>query len=305
VTNTHFEGLAERNPLAQRGYSRDHRPDCKQVCISLVETREGMPVSYEVFADNRTDVTTVEEIVEQMEERYRLAQRIWVMDRGMTSAENLEWLQQTGRRYLLGTAKANGASGRARSPTPTTGRACAREWRPSSAPDPRARRRWCGAARWNAASRGSLSASRSSSGRLDRIGMTGPGTAKAATYSNLTDWDAEQLLRTYIQLSEAVAAFRIHKSELAIRPIWHQREDRVQAHILKLKQQCLGLIGSDHAANAQLVARILRPVGSTTSALLVCFLAYVLWKTLEQWQSRAGRGQQPAPHARGTGTHPI
>jgi len=64
-----------------------------------------MPVGYEVFAGNRTDVTTVEAIVEQMEERYGLAQRIWVMDRGMTSAENLEWLQQTGRRYLLGTAK--------------------------------------------------------------------------------------------------------------------------------------------------------------------------------------------------------
>jgi transposase len=105
VTSTYFEGLAERNPLAQRGYSRDHRPDCKQVCIALVVTREGMPVGYEVFADNRTDVTTVEEIVEQMEERYGLAQRIWVMDRGMTSAENLAWLQQTGRRYLLGTAK--------------------------------------------------------------------------------------------------------------------------------------------------------------------------------------------------------
>jgi len=69
--------------------------------------------------------------------------------------------------------------------------------------------------------------------------------------TNIADWDAEQLWRTYIQLSEAEAAFRIHKSELSIRPIWHQREDRVQAHIL------------------------------------VCFLAYV-WKTLEQWQSRAG-----------------
>jgi hypothetical protein len=105
VTSTYFEGLAERNPLAQRGYSRDHRPDCKQVCIALVVTREGMPVGYEVFAGNRTDVTTVEEIVEQMEARYGLAQRIWVMDRGMTSAENLQWLQQTGRRYLIGTAK--------------------------------------------------------------------------------------------------------------------------------------------------------------------------------------------------------
>ncbi len=75
--------------------------------------------------------------------------------------------------------------------------------------------------------------------------------------TNITDWDAEQLWRTYVQLSEAEAAFRIHKSDLAIRPIWHQREDRVQAHIL------------------------------------VCFLAYALWKTLEQWQSRAGLGNSP------------
>src|SRR6202045_2023709 len=83
VTSTYFEGQAEANPQARRGYSRDHRPDCKQVCIALVVTREGLPVGYEVFAGNRTDVTTVEEIVEQMEERYGLAQRIWVMDRGM------------------------------------------------------------------------------------------------------------------------------------------------------------------------------------------------------------------------------
>ena len=105
VTSTYFEGLAQRNALAQRGYSRDHRPDCKQVCIALVVTREGMPVGYEVFAGNRTDVTTVEEIVEQMEARYGLARRIWVMDRGMSSADNLSWLQRTGRRYLIGTAK--------------------------------------------------------------------------------------------------------------------------------------------------------------------------------------------------------
>jgi len=75
--------------------------------------------------------------------------------------------------------------------------------------------------------------------------------------TNIRDWKVEQLWRTYVQLSEAEAAFRIHKSELAIRPIWHQREDRVKAHIL------------------------------------VCFLAYVLWKTLEQWQSRAGLGNSP------------
>src|SRR3989442_61163 len=105
VTSTYFEGLAESNPLAQRGYSRDHRPDCKQVCLALVVTRDGMPLGYEVFAGNRTDVTTVEEIVEAMEARYGVAERIWVMDRGMTSEDNLEWLRESGRRYLVGTPK--------------------------------------------------------------------------------------------------------------------------------------------------------------------------------------------------------
>jgi transposase len=75
--------------------------------------------------------------------------------------------------------------------------------------------------------------------------------------TNIRDWTPEALWRTYIQLSEAEAAFRINKSELSIRPIWHQHEDRVLAHIL------------------------------------VCFLAYVLWKTLEQWQSRAGLANSP------------
>src|SRR3990170_1235387 len=105
VTSVYFEGLAAANPLAQRGHSRDHRPDCKQVCLALVVTRDGMPLGYEVFAGNRTDVTTVEEIVEAMEARYGMAQRIWVMDRGMTSADNLDWLRETGRRYLVGTPK--------------------------------------------------------------------------------------------------------------------------------------------------------------------------------------------------------
>src|SRR5207249_6587769 len=79
VTSTYFEGLALGYSLAKRGYSRDHRPDCKQVCIALVVTRGGIPLGYELFAGNRTDVTTVEEIVETMEARYGRAERIWVM----------------------------------------------------------------------------------------------------------------------------------------------------------------------------------------------------------------------------------
>lgn len=76
VTSTYFEGLCEGNPQAQRGYSRDHRPDCKQVCIALIVSRCGMPLGYEVFAGNRTDVTTVREIVEKIESLYGQAQRV-------------------------------------------------------------------------------------------------------------------------------------------------------------------------------------------------------------------------------------
>jgi Transposase DDE domain len=75
--------------------------------------------------------------------------------------------------------------------------------------------------------------------------------------TNLVDVDASTLWKRYIQLTDAEWAFRIHKDELAIRPIWHQTEKRVQAHIL------------------------------------VCFLAYVLWKTLSQWMQRSGLGDAP------------
>lgn len=75
--------------------------------------------------------------------------------------------------------------------------------------------------------------------------------------SNIADWNEQQLWKAYIQLTQAEAAFRIHKDQLNLRPIWHQRAERVQAHIL------------------------------------VCFLAFVLWKSLEMWQQRAGLGNSP------------
>ena len=75
--------------------------------------------------------------------------------------------------------------------------------------------------------------------------------------TNITEWTDEALWKTYTQLTEAEAAFRIQKSDLAIRPIWHHKADRIKAHIL------------------------------------VCFLGYAMWKTLQQWQSRAGLGHSP------------
>ena len=319
VTSVYFEGRATRNPLAQRGHSRDHRPDCKQVCLALVVTREGMPVGYELFAGNRTDVTTVEEIVETMETRFGAAQRIWVMDRGMTSADNVQWLRATGRRYLVGTPKgelrkwareiattddwrqvrdgveAKQCLGPDGHETFLLVRSVERREKERAMHDRFGRRIEEGLARIaqrveharraldvralerqlgrllernpRAAARYAIEfvadASRTAGVRLEWSAR--PEWDDWARWSegcyvlrtNVVDWTPEDLWRTYIQLTEAEAAFRIQKSELAIRPVWHQRADRVQAHIL------------------------------------VCFLAYVLWKTLEQWQARADLGRSP------------
>ena len=105
VTSTYFEGQAKANPKAQFGYSRDKRSDCRQVCIALVVSRCGMPIGYEVFAGNRRDSTTVEEVVTTMESRYGKSQRVWVMDRGMLSEANIKFLKEGGRRYIIGTPK--------------------------------------------------------------------------------------------------------------------------------------------------------------------------------------------------------
>src|SRR5882724_3900057 len=105
ITSTYFEGQAEGNPQAQRGYSRDHRPDCKQVNIALVVSRCGMPLGYEVFAGNRHDATTLEEIVAHMEELYGRAGRVWIMDRGLASEKNVRFFRPGSRCYIQATAK--------------------------------------------------------------------------------------------------------------------------------------------------------------------------------------------------------
>ena len=319
VTSTYFEGLAERNPRAQRGHSRDHRPDCKQVCIALVVTRDGVPLAHEIFAGNRVDVSTVEEIVAAMEARFGIAGRIWVMDRGMVSEENLAWLRQSGRRYLIGATRSELARCKRALREPAGWREVRDgvEVKLLASPEgqetfllcrSRERREKEAAmhARFGARIEAGLERLKDrmarSRLRLDRsaldrqIGRLLERNARAAKRfrielredasvpaglrldwqvraewdewaqtsegcyvlrTNVNDWSPEELWRTYIQLTQAEAAFRIQKSELSLRPIWHQREDRVRAHIL------------------------------------VCFLAYVLWKALEKWMERAGLGNSP------------
>ena len=105
LTSSYFEGLAEENDLARRGYSRDHRSDCQQIVLALIVTRDGFPLAHETLAGNTKDVQTVRRIVTAVERRFGQSQRVWVMDRGMISEDTLGFLNEPNRRYLLATRR--------------------------------------------------------------------------------------------------------------------------------------------------------------------------------------------------------
>jgi transposase len=322
VTSTYFEGLCARNPDARRGYSRDSRPDCLQVCIGLVVTTDGLPIAYEVFEGNRTDVTTVREIISLMEEKYGRAERIWVMDRGMVSEENLDEMRSGGAFYIVGTPKASlkrferhlleknwrevapgvevklCAAPDGTDETFVLCRSAARAEKERAIFQRFAGRleagleKLCARARkgtlrridlaWEAIGR--LKTMNRRAAKLFDITVTEITDAADARKKKLhiayarreerMDWarmtegvyllrtnlkarDSRELWKAYIQLYQAEAAFRILKSDLGIRPIYHQKAGRVKAHIM------------------------------------VCFLALAMLKSLEQWMSASGLGSAP------------
>lgn len=314
VTSTYFEGQVESNEQARLGYSRDHRADCKQVCIALVVSREGLPLGYEVFKGNRHDATTVEEIVKKIESQYGRSERIWVMDRGMVSEDNLEFLRCGNRRYIVGTPKSQLKE--------YEQELLSRDWEQirdglevkcCSTPDgeetfvlcrsrDRAQKEKAIHERFEKRiEKGLEQISESCRKRKQKTGvierrvgrLLGANTRAAGLFkvevkegekgkteliwekvetwrkwaelsegyymlrTNISDWGARNLWEAYIQLTQVETAFRIQKDDLKIRPIRHQKEGRAKAHIL------------------------------------VCFIAYVLWKMLGQMCKRAGLGDEP------------
>ena len=319
VTSTYFEGEMQGCPLAQRGYSRDSRGDRPQVCIGLVVTEDGFPLGYEVFAGNTHDSLTVQTMIETLEKKHGSLNRVWVMDRGMVSEANLQFLRDRGGQYIVGTpkqmlrqfeqhlteqdwTKAQEGVEVKLVPAPTgnetflLARSADRRAKELAMHEKFTARLESGLAKMQAAAEaGRLKDEATAGERLGRLKqqnwrashafdvsitkllqprgkqqleITWQRNARFGDWaqladgcyllrSNLTGVDAATLWKRYIQLTEAEWAFRITKDELAIRPIWHQKEDRVKAHIL------------------------------------VCFLAYALWKTIGGWMHGAGLGDAP------------
>ena len=307
LTSTYFEGLAEGNDLARRGYSRDHRGDCKQVVLALVVSRDGFPLAHVTLAGNARDLETVQRIVRAVERRFGRSRRVWVMDRGMVSKETLRFLGRDGRRYLV--AARRGELARFEKELGRDG------WRrlPDN-PDVQVKRLRRGRVHYLLARskprrhkerairrrqrRGLARALRKlhaliAAGRLkkrdkvlERVGRLKARYPKACPFitiavaargrpqvswswkldrfkaalaadgayllrSNHGGWSAREFWETYIQLTAVEHAFRVLKSHLLLRPIWHHYSGRVEAHVQ------------------------------------VCVLAYALWQALDHLAKQA------------------
>jgi transposase len=106
LTSTYFEGRLEHHAKAQRGYSRDHRPDCKQLCIGLVVNREGFPLGWETLAGNCREAPTLLPLIAALERRFGVSQRLLCFDRGMATEANLRDLRQSNHPYVCATRRA-------------------------------------------------------------------------------------------------------------------------------------------------------------------------------------------------------
>jgi len=102
LSSTYFEGICAGNPKAQRGYSRDHRPDCKQIVVGLVVNRDGFPITHEIFSGNTQDRSTLVRMLDRLSERIGLPEGATVVvDRGMAYDENIAELKKRNLHYVV------------------------------------------------------------------------------------------------------------------------------------------------------------------------------------------------------------
>jgi transposase len=307
LTSSYFEGLAEENELAKRGYSRDHRSDCQQIVLALVVTREGFPLAHYTLPGNAKDVQTVRKVVGEVEARFGTSQRVWVMDRGMISQDTLAFLNEPGRRYLLATRRHELTLFQAELAQPGWQRmpdhpgvevksltrdgvyyllARSSDRKKKERAIRRRQRRALALALRKLQARVAKGRLKNRDKIHEAIGRLKARFPKAVPFvkvtlsdnpmslrvewqvakfqdalrrdgayllrSNQDGWTAEQFWETYMQLAAVERAFRVLKSELLLRPIWHHYSGRTQAHVF------------------------------------VCVLAYALWKTLDHLAKRAG-----------------
>ena len=268
LTSTYFETDEDRGPddLRQFGFSRDKRGDCRQVVIALIVTPEGFPLSYEVMGGGTADSTTLSGFLERIEHRYGRANRIWVMDRGIPTEDSLAKMRSIGASCLVGTPKGRltGVQVKQLATDEDVYVLAQSDARIDKERGMRRKRLRRCIERLKALQGQSLTrdqllmklgAAKHDAGRAAGLVKVtwpkdAPGTAslefsldrhklrqvrrREGRYllrTNLTAHEPDALWTFYIQLTEVEQAFKEIKHDLAIRPIFHKTEERIEAHI--------------------------------------------------------------------------
>jgi transposase len=362
LTSTYFEGRLPRNPKAQRGYSRDHRPDCKQLCIGMVVNRDGFPLAFEVLAGKARDAATLNPMIETLENRCGGVQRIVCFDRGMATEANLRHWRQHKKTYLCAVRRAvtrQHLSAIRAGVWQTVQTTVAGEptIEVQALPDQLldgVREHWllCRSAGCQLKERqmfeARLTKARSNLARLAtqvaagtftkaevirrkatlavgrthdvrgvfswQLGVTPAGKQLIVQENNLAmqeqrdlqgvyllrttapDLPAPELWQTYMQLTRVEAAFRGLKTDLVLRPIYHHKEDRGDAHVL------FAVLA--YAMSVTLQLRHRNNGGTlTTSALLEALervqLAELSFRTLDGTTLRFERASTPTAEQQG------
>ena len=309
LTSSFFEGLAEENDLAARGYSRDHRPDCKQVVLAMVVTQDGFPLYHEVFTGNMNDGVAFPRIVATMEGRFGAVRRVWVLDRGIATKANLEFLRKRSQSFLVGASRSELSGFEAE--------LAARDWHEvREEVEVKAVRR--GEQTYVLARSRPRRAKERAIRRRQLLGLHRDLKKLALAVSGGRLKDAEQVQQRLGRLAERwPAAWRFVQVEVGRNALgqatavrWTYRKDRLRvalardgAYLLlsdqtdwtaeQLWAMYIQLVRAEEAFRAMKSHLLLRPMwhqlgGRIRAHIFVCVLAYVLWKALDHLLRRAG-----------------
>jgi len=256
LTSTYFEADPPFPEGDKRrfGYSRDHRPDCVQIIIALVVTPEGLPLAYEVLPGNTADKTTLRGFLERIERQYGKARRVWLMDRGVPTEEVLAEMRAADPpvHYLVGTPK-----GRL---TRLEKHLIAQPWqqarpgvqvkllaqegelyvlaqsRDRVAKERAMRRRqlkrlWARLKRLSTMQLTREELLMRLGAARDKLRQTRLREGRYLLRTNLVEEDPAKLWGHYLLLMAVEEAFKNLKGDLAIRPVFHQLEARIEAHV--------------------------------------------------------------------------
>ena len=297
VTNTHFEGICEKNPKARHGKNKQNRNDCRQVSIGVAFDEHGLPLAHEVFEGNMADTKTLKTVLDRLEIKDGGCKPVVIIDAGFYSKENITMLKEGGYSYLINITRGSRAEYAELFEKETFEALPGRKEdekvevkRITDPEDEASQLLLCRSAQRHLKEEAMVSKAevrfladvkslneRIQKGRLKKVGLIErkigalqkkhPRIQRFYTLSH-------EMWNLYMTLLKAEAGFAMLKGELGLRPNYHQLEDRVDGHVFisvlayhLLSWVCQRFESSGDTRDWKTIRRLLSTHSITTTSL--------------------------------------